>query len=134
MKNKKILFILFILFILSILFVPSILALEECGESIPINKECTIISPYLSYCSTYDLDIYNSSGNAFVSNGAISQIGSSGIYNYTANFTYADTFTIKLCDNSVRTVIALDPDSWNLGTSWWSYIIQIYHYVLEGGY
>jgi len=123
-----------ILMLMAIVLVSSATALEECGNSVPINKECNIISPYLSYCTSYDLDIYYSNGSSFVSDGTIEQISTTGIYNYTANFIYPDTYTIKLCDNSVRTVIALDPDSWTVGTSWWSYIIQIYHYVLEGGY
>ncbi len=119
---------------ISILQIDIVSALEECGNSIPINKECSIITPYINYCSAYDLDIYYSNGTSFVTDGTITQIGSTGIYNYTTNFTAVDTFAIKLCDDSVRTVIALDPDSWILGTSWWSYILQIYHYVLAGGY
>ena len=120
--------------IISILLIGIVSALEECGDSVPINKECSLISPYISYCGTYDLDIYYSNGTSFVTDGTITQIGSTGIYNYTINFTSADTFIVKLCDDSVRPVIVLDPDSWILGTSWWSYILQIYHYVLAGGY
>jgi len=110
------------------------LALEECGDSTPINKDCTLISPYISYCSTYDLDIYYSNGTSFASDATISQIGTSGIYNYTVNFILVDTYIVKLCDDSIRTITTLDPDSWTLGTSWWSYLIQIYHYTLAGGY
>ncbi len=117
-----------------LVLVGSALAYEECGFSVPTMHNCEIITPYLSYCSTYDLDIYFSNGTTHLSNTAVTQIGSSGIYNYTANFTIADTYTVKLCDDSVRTITALDAKSWTLGTSWWSYILQIYNYVLAGGY
>lgn len=95
-----------IIILIMFLMILSVSALEECKDSVPINRECNLISPYLSYCDTYDLDIYHSNGTSFVSDGTITQIGSTGIYNYTANFTYPDTYIIKLCDNSVRTVIA----------------------------
>ncbi len=126
---KKILLVLFVLLI------PLASALDECGDSVPTDKACTLITPIIS-CST--LDIYHSDGTQFISssvNGSMSQIGTTGIYNYTINFTSADTYIVDLCDNEAsRSVIVFDVDSSGEFVSWWRYLLQIYYNTLPGAW
>lgn len=119
-----------------LLVIPLALAVDECKDSVLANKECSLVTPYISYCSTYTLSAFYSNGTSFLSDQTMSQIGSTGIYNYTINFTTPDTYIIKSCDDSTRSIIVINnSESYQSVTnSLWSYIIQIYYNTLYGGY
>ena len=125
---------LYIIYMISTLLIGIVYALDECGESVPVNERCSILSPYISYCPAYTVNVSFSNGTIFKDSGVLAQVASTGIYNYTINFTVADTYIVKLCDDSVRSIVALDTSATAPSTSWWSYLLQIYYNTLPGGY
>ncbi len=127
---KKAIFILGIVSILSLLIV---MALDECGSSIPGDTRCSIISPYISSCSTFNVSIFYSNGSA-AGGGLITQIGSTGIYNYSATFNASDIYILKLCDDSVRSLTVLNTSATSPSGSFWSYILHIYYNTLPGAW
>lgn len=128
MKNKLILWI-----ILSLLLVVSVTALEECGETLISSESCTVVTPYISYCSAYTTNVTYSNGTNY-GNFAMSQINSLGIYNFTLTLETPDTYIIKLCDDSVRPLTVIDIDSIGTGSSIFSYILQIFYNTLPGAW
>lgn len=128
MKNKSI-----IIIILSLICLISVMALDECGEAVPYGKQCQIISPYISGGSA-TIDIWHINGSQEISSGTMQQIASSGIYNYTMNFTSPGTHVIKLSDDSVRTIIAINESLSSPTNSFWSYLMMTYFNTMVGGW
>ncbi len=122
-----------IILILALALISSASALEECGFSTPTNQICSIVTPFLS-CEVLDLDIFQSDGTPFKADGALSQIGTSSIYNHSVNFTAADTYIVKLCDDSVRSITVIDLNQLSESVSWWSYLLQIFYNTLPGAW
>ena len=109
-------------------------ALDECGDSVPTNNDCSIITPIMS-CGTYTVDIYYSNGTVFASDRTLEQISTSSIYNASINFTTADTYALKLsCNTASRSIIAVDEDLTSPNASWWSYLLMIYYNTLPGAW
>ena len=110
------------------------LAVDECGFSIPEDTTCSLVSPFISFCGAYTLDIYFADGTALISSGVMSQIGTTGIYNYTATFNVSDVYVIKLCDDSVRSLTVINTSQISPSGSFWSYLLQIYYNTLPGAW
>ena len=119
------------LLLMLVILIQVVSALDECGFSVPINNTCSIITPITS-CTT--IDILNSSGALFVDDGILSQIGTTGIYNYSVEFLVPDTYIVNLCNEASRSIIALDLTATTPSASWWSYILQIFYQTLPGAW
>ena len=91
--KKTILFILMILSLISIVY-----ADRTCQSVQEANVPCQIITPVIIGCSTYDL--YNSTLELNIDDGQMSQIGSTGTYNFTFNQPDEGSHKIILCDNT----------------------------------
>ena len=114
-----------------LLLIPSTLALDECGFSVPTTNACSIVTPITS-CPT--IDIFYSNGTLLVDDGTLSDIGTSSMKNHTIKFTTADTYSVNLCNEASRSIIALDIDAIVPSASWWSYLLQIYYQTLPGAW
>ena len=134
MRKDTIQVIFFVGLFFAVLLACAAFAYDECGTAIPEDTTCSLITPYISYCSSYTIDIYYSNGTSHVSSGTISQIGSTGIYNYTAVFNISDTYVIKLCDDSVRSLNVFNTSATAPSASFWSYLLQIYYNTLPGAW
>ncbi len=117
--------------LLFLLLIPVVSALDECGFSVPSNLSCTITTPITS-CTL--IDIYRSDGTLLITDGAMSQIGSSSIYNYTINFTDPGTYQVDICQEASRSITVIDIDAIATSSSWWSYILQIFYQTLPGAW
>ena len=110
-----------------------VFGLDECGFSIFENTKCSIVTPYISFCDKYEANVTYLNGT-FYNNYTLGQIDQSGIYNFTINFTYPTTYVIKLCDDSSRTVVAINQSATGPSASLWSYLLQIYYNTLPGAW
>ena len=90
-------FILFIVFILSY----SALSLPSCSNIQEPSLACMVVTPMID-CSTYDL--YDPANSLDTNDGAMEQIGSTGIYNFSFNESTEGAWTILLCDNTTSTI------------------------------
>ncbi len=133
MNKDKFSAIFFISFMFVVLFVGVVYALDECGTSIPEDTTCSLVSPYISNCNNFNISIYFSNGTS-AGGGPISQIGSTGIYNFTATFNVSDVYVIKLCDDSVRSLTVINTSAISPSGSFWSYLLQIYYNTLPGAW
>ncbi len=70
--------------------------MDECWQEISSGSSCIVTTPKIS-CSTYD--IYNDTNQLTVDDGSLSQIGTTGIYNFTFSLTPLGRYTIILCSN-----------------------------------
>ncbi len=131
--KKKIFPVVFLMSILLAISVFIVFALDECGTAIPEDTTCSLVSPYISNCGTFNVSIFYSNGSS-AGGGAISQIGSTGVYNFTATFNVSDVYVIKLCDDSVRSLTVLDISATSPSGSFWSYLLQIYYNTLPGAW
>lgn len=105
-------------------------ATEECGFSIPSGGTCSIISPFISptssACSSVTLNVSSSTdGSLHTTDGLMSEIGSTGTYNYSITFPDHDTYVVKLCDNTVRTITVINISAPSDSVSWWSFSVKI---------
>ncbi len=120
--------------ILFLIGITNVGALDECGDSVPAGYECSIVTPYISFCSSYFANISYSNGT-FHSLPTLGQINTLGIYNFTVNLTVADTYIIKLCDDSSRSLTVVDTSTFIPSlNNLWGYLLQIYYNTLPGGY
>lgn len=92
-----------ILLIIAVLILTNIAAAyETCEDTKEINGNCTMITPVLIGCSSYDYDVYNSTNGAAVQNGALTSL-TGDIYQF--NFTQgAGDYVVKLCDGTTREI------------------------------
>lgn len=90
-----------ILGIVIFLLFPIVYSLSSCLEIQSPGVDCVVLTPVID-CSTYDL--YNSSLDLTIDDGAMSQIGSTGIYNFTFNQSDSGVHKILLCDNTTATI------------------------------
>lgn len=82
-------------------------ALEMCEDAPKITTDCTMITPALTQCTTYNYSIFNPTGTE-VSNGTLTLL-----YNdiYYFNFTLGKgEYIIRLCDGGVREVLVEGKD------------------------
>jgi len=93
---RKLAFLVILILCSSLIF-----AMRPCDNIIEPNTDCEIITPVIS-CSTYDL--YNSTHGLRIDNGAMSQIGATGMYNFTFNQPDSGTHKVLLCDNTTGTL------------------------------
>jgi len=77
-------------------------ALDECQDIETTGVACEVVTPVID-CSTYDS--YNPSHTIDTNDGAMTQIGSTGIYYFTFNETTADDY--------VDVLPATAPVSWD---------------------
>lgn len=76
-------------------------ATGACQEIQSPGEACVVLTPVLD-CSTYDL--YNSTLELNIDDGTMSEIGSTGVYNFTLNLTDPGAHKIILCDNTTATI------------------------------
>ena len=88
---KKILFILFCLLIQTTI----VYSARTCQDIQEPNVACEIITPKVS-CSTYDL--YNTSHELIINDGTMTQISTTGTYNFTFNQPTPGTYLFNVCD------------------------------------
>lgn len=99
MNNK---FIIFFGIVMSLFISISVVSsLDECQSVETANIGCEIITPQLT-CSTYDL--YNSSRSLVIDDGGMTQLGSTGVYNFTFNQSNLGDWTILLCSNQTSVI------------------------------
>jgi len=107
--NKKVM--LWMMMTVLFAMIVSALPIESCGYSKEINKNCTIITPELQSCGTYNYDIKNvSSSGTVIQSGTLTSIGDDI---YAFNFTMPEgDYVIKLCDGSTREIkVKLEDDT-----------------------
>ncbi len=75
--------------------------MSSCLEIQSPGVSCMVLTPVVD-CGTYDL--YNSSLDLDVDDGAMSELGSTGIYNFTFNQPDSGVHKIILCDNTTATI------------------------------
>lgn len=73
---------------------------STCGDTVDIGKNCTMLTPELTTCTTYNYSVYNTT--AKVENGSLTLISDS-IYYFTFNQSEGD-YIVKLCDGSTREI------------------------------
>lgn len=80
-----------------------VLAVEEdiCEETLEVGKNCTMLTPSINYCETYNYTIYNQSD--FIRGNNLTLLNDS-IYYLLFNETVGD-YIVKLCDGSTREII-----------------------------
>ncbi len=89
-------------FVLILLLMVSVVNAERTCQNVQeANTLCQIVTPVID-CSTYDL--YNSTLELRINDGAMSQIGATGMYNFTFNQPDSGTHKILLCDNTTATI------------------------------
>ena len=84
-----------------LLIIPLFKAMPACLDIQSPGVACRIVTPVIT-CSTYDL--YNSSLDLVTDDGGMSQIGTSGLYNFTLNLSAPGGHKILLCDNTTATI------------------------------
>lgn len=100
--------IILLSFTILILLVSSVSAMRTCQEIQEKNIACEVITPVID-CATYDL--YNSTFSLKINDGTMTQLGSTGMYNFTFNQSDTGTHTILLCDNSTTVIEVADYSS-----------------------
>lgn len=110
MVKKRSLGILIILLLTSIVY-----ADRTCQDVQEANVPCQIVTPVIVDCSTYDL--YNSSLELNIDDGQMSQIGDTGMYNFTFNQPDTGTHKIVICDNTTATIEVADYSYRNIGNN-----------------
>jgi hypothetical protein len=93
---KKVLFVL-----IALLLVPVIYGMRQCNLIQEPSVNCEITTPVIT-CNTYDW--YNSTHELATDDGAMTQIGTTGVYYFTFNAPDSGTHTILLCDNTTGTL------------------------------
>ncbi len=88
---------------------------RTCQDVQEANVPCQIITPVIVDCSTYDL--YNSTLELNIDDGAMTQIGNTGTYNFTVNQPDAGTHKGILCDNTTFTLEIADYSYRNIGNN-----------------
>ncbi len=78
-----------------------VVAIGACQEIQSPGAACSVLTPVLD-CSTYDL--YNDTLDLNVDDGIMSQIGATGVYNFTLNLSGIGQYKIILCDNTTATI------------------------------
>jgi hypothetical protein len=108
---------LFLALFMLIVGAVSVLALEECQDIVPVNSECSIVTPVIS-CTTYDYDLYNNTFGLNLSGGEMSEIAAgSGVYNFTfdtKNQSALGIWTVILCSNHTLTLTVGEPTKVNI--------------------
>ncbi len=104
---KKIIITLMVLFML-----PMVMALDWCALEVPVNTECSEVTPILGTCGSYTVKVYNSSYD-LVNTYTMTQISTSGSYYF--NFTGSTKGVHKwvACDNSSGTINVGQTDKQN---------------------
>jgi hypothetical protein len=92
--------------LLILLLIPLINALDLCEDSIQINTNCTMLTPFVAGCSIYNYSIYNATSSdnigGLVNYGLLAPVNSSTYY---FNFTEKEgKYVIQLCDGTTRLV------------------------------
>lgn len=95
-----------------ILLATIVYADRTCQNVQEANVPCQIITPIIVGCSTYDL--YNSTLELNIDDGEMTEIGSTGTFNFTFNQPDAGTHKGLLCDNTSFTVEVADYSSKNI--------------------
>ena len=93
---KKIVILLILVLCISLVY-----AERTCQDIVEPDTVCEIITPVID-CSTYDL--YNSTLELRIDDGGMSQIGTTGMYNFTFNQPDVGSHKILLCDNTTATI------------------------------
>ncbi len=93
---KKIVILLMLVLCISFVY-----AERTCQDIVEPDTVCEIITPVID-CSTYDL--YNSTLELRIDDGTMSQIGTTGMYNFTFNQPDVGSHKILLCDNTSATI------------------------------
>lgn len=102
-----------LILILILLMIPLVSALDECQEIETASIGCEIITPVIT-CSTYDT--YNSSRSLITDDGGMTQIGSTGMYNFTFNESTIGVWTILLCSNHTTQITIGITDQANMNS------------------
>ena len=76
--------------------ISTVSALDECQDIVTASINCEVVTPVIE-CATYDL--YNPSHTLDTDDGAMTQIGATGVYYFTFNEATAGDWTILLCSN-----------------------------------
>ena len=93
-------------FLITLLVISIVYADRTCQDVQEANVPCQIVTPVIIGCSTYDL--YNSTLELNIDDGQMSQIGSTGMYNFTFNQPDVGTHKGIICDNSTFTITVED--------------------------
>ena len=78
---------------------PIVLGVELCEDVIQPNTNCTMITPTLTGCATYNYSIHNQTG-LIVTSGNLTSIGQD-LYSFVFNEESGDYITL-LCDGTTR--------------------------------
>lgn len=83
--------------------ITDVYALDECLLEIDVSTACVMITPVLD-CASYTYDIYHENGTQYVTDGAMTQIATTGSYNFTFSQAGAGAYLIVTCDNYTRRI------------------------------
>ena len=88
--------------ILLILFLVPLVEGRLCQNEVPITQNCTMLTPVVTGCSSYNYTIINSTGGAILEEDTLTNL-QDDIYYF--NFSQpAGGYIVKLCDNSTREI------------------------------
>ncbi len=105
-----------LVFIIFVLIINQVFALRTCQNVQEANVPCQIVTPIITDCSTYDL--YNSTLELNIDEGSMTQIGSTGVYNFTFNQPDEGTHKIIICNNQTTATIEVADYSYrNIGNT-----------------
>ncbi len=75
--------------------------MDSCLDIQSPGVACAVLTPVVD-CATYDL--YNSTLELTIDDGGMSEIGSTGVYNFTFNQPDSGVHKVILCDNTTATI------------------------------
>ena len=88
--------------ILLILFLVPLVEGYLCQNEVPITQNCTMLTPVVTGCSSYNYTIINSTGGVILEEDTLTNL-QDDIYYF--NFSQpAGGYIVKLCDNSTREI------------------------------
>lgn len=117
-----------LLLILALALIPISLAIPGCEYVVYANEVCMASTPYFSTGSpTYDM--YYPNNTIAIDDGTMSQVGSSGMYNFTINQSASGLYKLILSDNStssftIGTVSSSPMNITAIAEEIWSYITR----------
>ena len=107
MCKKGLLIVLLILLCLS-----GVSALEMCTDTKEIHTNCTMVTPTVTTCPTFNYSVIQTNSSAIVTEGNL-ELLSSDIYYF--NFTEGKgDYIVLLCDGTTREVIVTDKEQGNM--------------------
>lgn len=111
------------------LLLPTVMASELCENTPEINKGCTMVTPDLTQCTTFDYKIFDINGTV-VETGDLALL-EDNVYHFNITLEEGE-YIIRLCDGAVREIIVKE----DLNNRYFLYVtsVLIFFILLIIGY